>query len=339
MTDATLPRIALLLGDPTGIGPEIAARVLHDRNLADIARLVVVGDKRVLEQGMQDARVTFEYETVAAERLEQVSPSKVPVIDLGNMDPATVTRGRASAEAGRMTGDSLVQALKLAGRGLFDGVTFAPLNKRAMFDGGYKFADEHQLFAHELGHRGYFSEMNVLDGQWMSRVTGHQSLRQALENVTPERITDAIKLADMMMRRSGIEKPRIAVAALNPHGGENGLFGTEEIDFIRPTVERVAATGIDCRGPFPADTVYLKAFNGDYDSVVSMYHDQGQIATKLRGFNRGVTITGGLSVVLTTPSHGTAYDIVGQGVATTGALESAIRLAAQLGVRQIRQAA
>jgi 4-hydroxythreonine-4-phosphate dehydrogenase len=173
----------------------------------------------------------------------------------------------------------------------------------------------------------------------MSRVTGHQSLRQALENVTPERITDAIKLADMMMRRSGIEKPRIAVAALNPHGGENGLFGTEEIDFIRPTVERVAATGIDCRGPFPADTVYLKAFNGDYDSVVSMYHDQGQIATKLRGFNRGVTITGGLSVVLTTPSHGTAYDIVGQGVATTGALESAIRLAAQLGVRQIRQAA
>src|ERR1700712_1749838 len=135
MTDATLPRIALLLGDPTGIGPEIAARVLHDRNLADIARLVVVGDKRVLEQGMQDARVTFDYEIVAAERLDQVSPSKVPMIALGHMDPPTVTRGRASAEAGRMTGDSLVQALKLAGRGLFDGVTFAPLNKRAMFDG------------------------------------------------------------------------------------------------------------------------------------------------------------------------------------------------------------
>jgi 4-hydroxythreonine-4-phosphate dehydrogenase len=339
MTDATLPRIAFLLGDPTGIGPEIVAKVLHDGHMADIARLVVVGDARVFEQGMKDAGVTIDYERVTADTLDQASPSKVPLIDLGNMDPATVTRGSASADAGRMTGDTLVQALRLARQGLFDAVTFAPLNKRAMFDGGYKFADEHQLFAHELGHNGYFSEMNVLDGQWMSRVTGHQSLRAALDNVTPERITDAIQLADTMMRRAGIEQPRIAVAALNPHGGENGLFGTEEIDFIRPTVERVAATGIDCRGPFPADTVYLKAFNGDYDSVVSMYHDQGQIATKLRGFNRGVTITAGLSTVLTTPSHGTAYDIVGQGVATTGALESAIRLAAQLSTRQIRQAA
>ncbi len=164
----------------------------------------------------------------------------------------------------------------------------------------------------------------------MSRVTGYHALRQAVDAITPARIEDAIRLADRMMRRSGIAKPRIAVAALNPHGGENGLFGQEEIDLIRPTVERVAATGIDCRGPFPADTLYLRVFNGEFDGAVAMYHDQGQIATKLRGFSRGVTVTGGLPVVLTTPSHGTAYDIVGQGVATTGALENAIRLAARL---------
>jgi 4-hydroxythreonine-4-phosphate dehydrogenase len=339
MTAAITPRIGFVLGDPTGIGPEICAKILHDQRMADVARLVVIGDARILEQGARDAGVTLDIERTGAERLDQVAPGKVPLIDLGNMDPAAQPRGQASAEAGRLTGDTLVQALRLSRQGVVDAVCFAPLNKRAMFDGGYRFADEHQMFAHELGHRGYFSEMNVLDGQWMSRVTGHQAPRAAVNNVTPDRIAEAIRLADIMMRRAGIETPRIAVAALNPHGGESGLFGTEEIDFIRPTVERIAATGIDCRGPFPADTLYLKAFNGDYDGVVSMYHDQGQIATKLRGFNRGVTVTGGLSTVLTTPSHGTAYDIVGRGAATTGALESAIRLAAQLSARQIRQAA
>jgi len=186
------------------------------------------------------------------------------------------------------------------------------------------------MFAHLLGHQGYFSEMNVLDGQWMSRVTSHMALRQALDEVTPEAIRDAILLADRMMRRAGIAAPRIAVCALNPHGGENGLFGTEEIDFIRPTVEAVNAEGIDCRGPFPSDTLYIKAFAGDYDGVVAMYHDQGQIATKLKGFARGVTVTGGLETVFTTPSHGTAFDIVGKGVANTGATETAIRLAAKL---------
>jgi 4-hydroxythreonine-4-phosphate dehydrogenase len=221
----------------------------------------------------------------------------------------------------------------MAQRGEVDAITFAPLNKRALFDGGWKFPDEHQMFASLLRHNGYFSEMNVLDGQWMSRVTGHVSLRKALDEITPERIADAITLANRMMRRAGIAAPRIAVAALNPHGGENGLFGTEEIDIIRPLVERMAATGIDCRGPFPADTIYIKAFAGDFDSVVAMYHDQGQIATKLHGFNRGVTVTGGLQTVFTTPSHGTAYDIVGQGIATTGAIESAITLAANLASR------
>ncbi len=324
------PRVALVPGDPTGIGPELVAKVLHGGRLAREARLVVVGDARVLLQGALDAGVTLAVERVVGLDGHDWSSGKIPLIDLENMDPAAFTRGKTSAEAGRLTGETLVRALDLARRGEVDAISFAPLNKRALFDGGFRFADEHQMFAHQLGHRGYFSEMNVLDGQWMSRVTGHQALRQALDDVTAERIEDAIRLADRMMRRAGIARPRIAVAALNPHGGENGLFGREEIELIRPTVERVAATGIDCRGPFPSDTMYLRVFGGEFDGAVAMYHDQGQIATKLKGFSRGVTVTGGLSTVLTTPSHGTAYDIVGKGVATTGALENAIRLAARL---------
>jgi 4-hydroxythreonine-4-phosphate dehydrogenase len=186
------------------------------------------------------------------------------------------------------------------------------------------------MFAHLCGHSGFFGEMNVLDNVWVSRVTSHVSLRTAVEQITPERIANALALADSTMRGAGFAEPRIAVAALNPHAGENGLFGREEIDVIAPAVAAGRARGIHCRGPFPADTVFLKAFAGDYDGVLIMYHDQGQIATKLKGFNRGVTVTGGLATVFTTPAHGTAFDIVGQGRAATGALEQAVRLAARL---------
>jgi 4-hydroxy-L-threonine phosphate dehydrogenase PdxA len=261
----------------------------------------------------------------------------VQLVDLGNTDPSLLPLGKASAESGRLTGETLSRAIDFAKAGQVDAITFAPLNKRAMFDGGWKFPDEHKMFASLLGHTSYFSEMNVLDGQWMSRVTGHQSLREAIDGINPASITDAIELVDRMMRRAGVARPRIAVAALNPHAGEGGLFGRDEIEMIRPTVEAAANTGIACSGPFPADTVYVRAFAGEFDSVVAMYHDQGQIATKLRGFNRGVTVTAGLETVFTTPSHGTAFDIVGQGVAKTGALESAVRLAAQLVSIKLRE--
>ena len=181
--------------------------------------------------------------------------------------------------------------------------------------------------------------MNVLDNQWMTRATSHVSLREAVQQINFERICDALRLSNDTMRKAGIEKPRIAVCALNPHAGEGGLFGRDEIEMIRPTVEAAAKTGIACTGPYPADTVYVRAFAGEFDSVVAMYHDQGQIATKLRGFNRGVTVTAGLETVFTTPSHGTAFDIVGQGVAKTGALESAVRLAAQLVSIKVKEAA
>jgi 4-hydroxythreonine-4-phosphate dehydrogenase len=332
------PRLALLMGDCTGIGPELCVKLLHEGRAAEHARLVVVGDARVFELGMRDARISLSYKRVTNKAEIDWSAPGIPLIDLGNIDPADFPQGQVSSESGRLTGETLAFAIEMAQRGEVDGITFAPLNKRAMFDGGWKFPDEHKMFAHLLRHNGYFSEMNVLDGRWMTRVTSHVALRQAIDMIDQKAVRDAIRLADTTMRHAGIEKPRIAVAALNPHNGENGLFGTEEIEIIRPAVEEMAAQGIDCRGPFPSDTVYIKAFAGEYDSVLSMYHDQGQIATKLHGFNRGVTVTAGLQTIFTTPAHGTAFDIVGKGEASTGAIESAVKLAAQLASRRIKAA-
>jgi 4-hydroxythreonine-4-phosphate dehydrogenase len=313
------PLIGLMLGDPTGIGPEQCARVLADGRLGDAARLIVVGDARVLALGARDAGVALD-----------LAGHGVELIDLRNMDPATLSRGAISADSGRVAGETLKVMIDMALDGKLDGICFGPLNKAALHAGGWKFNDEHQMFASLTRHRGFFGEMNVLDDLWMSRVTSHVSLRTALDQITPERIDQALTLADRTMRGAGIEKPRIAVCALNPHAGENGLFGREEIDVIAPAVATAAQRGIGCRGPYPSDTVFLKAFNGEFDGVLSMYHDQGQIATKLKGFNRGVTVTAGLETVFTTPAHGTAFDIVGKGTATTGALEQAVRLGARL---------
>jgi 4-hydroxythreonine-4-phosphate dehydrogenase len=324
------PLLGLMLGDCTGIGPEQCARVLADGRLKDAARILVVGDSRVLELGARDAKVTLKAKTYQDPESVDWSRDDIAIVDLGNIDPALIERGKACAESGRLTGETLSFMVELALAGRIDGITFAPLNKGALHAGGWKFNDEHQMFANLTHHQGFFGEMNVLDDWWMSRVTSHVSLRTAIDQINGPRIDDALTLADHTMRDAGFETPRIAVCALNPHGGENGLFGWEEIEIIKPAVERGQKRGIQCKGPYPSDTVFLKAFGGEFDGVLSMYHDQGQIATKMKGFNRGVTVTGGLETVFTTPAHGTAFDIVGQGKATTGALENAVRLGARL---------
>ena len=329
---ASQPIIAIVPGDCTGIGPEQTARILAERRGRDVARLVYVGDKRVLELGMRQAKVD-----VKCTWIKQPGDAAwddgvhVPAVDLGNIDPTLFPPGISSADSGRLTGDTLAAAIGFAKAGQIDGLTFAPLNKQALYKGGWQFPDEHKMFAHLLSHKGLFSEMNVLDNQWMTRATSHVSLREAVEQISFERICDALRLSYDTMRMAGIEKPRIAVAALNPHAGEGGLFGREEIEILAPAITKMAQQGIDCKGPFPCDTIYIKAFAGDYDSVLSMYHDQGQIATKLKGFNKGVTITAGLDIVFTTPAHGTAFDIVGQGRANAEAMTQALLLAAKMG--------
>jgi len=323
----SLPLIGLMLGDVTGIGPELAARILAAGTFKDRARIAVFGDVRVLELGMQDAGVELAY--TVYDRIDDVQwpRNDVPVVDLKNVDPARFERGVASPESGRLTGDTLKTMIDAAMAGKLDGICFAPLNKGAMNRGGWKFHDEHQMFAHLTGHDGFFGEMNVIEQFSTFRVTSHIALKEAVTLVKPERIQSAIRLAHASLTAMGKTAPRIGVAALNPHCGENGLFGDEEITIIRPAVDGMKAQGIDCTGPVSSDVIFLKALRGEFDGVVMMYHDQGQIATKLLGFNMGVTVTAGLKTVFTTPAHGTAYDIVGQGKADTGAMEHALELA------------
>ena len=324
------PLIGLMLGDATGIGPEVAVKVLDAGAAHDVARVVVVGDARVLELGMRDAGVRVPYQ--AYTRMEDVrwKPDTIPVLDLANVDPAGLPRGEVSDESGRLCGETLKALIDLALAGQLDGICFAPLNKGALHRGGWHYPDEHQMFAKLTGHDGFFGEMNVIPEFATFRVTSHVALREALTLITSERIEAAVRLADATLRALGHVPPRIGVAALNPHCGENGLFGDEEIRIIRPTVDKLRGEGIGATGPISSDTIFLRARRGEFDGVVMMYHDQGQIATKLLGFNKGVTVTAGLKTVFATPAHGTAFDIVGQGKADPGALEYALRLAAHL---------
>jgi 4-hydroxythreonine-4-phosphate dehydrogenase len=326
----TLPRIGFMLGDVTGIGPEIAAKLLATGKPAACAQTIIIGDRRVLELGMRNANVKFAYSVCKTIDEIQWPRKDYPLIDLGDTDPAKYPQGVSSDEAGKLAGDTLKFMIDLAIAGKLDGISFAPLNKGAMNRGGWKFNDEHQMFASLLKHSGFFGEMNVIDQFSTFRVTSHVALREAVNMITPERITAAVNLANDTLRAAGKANPRIGVAALNPHNGENGLFGDEEIRIIRPTIDKLKSSGIDCTGPISSDAIFLQALKGKFDGVVMMYHDQGQIATKLLGFNKGVTVTAGLPSVFTTPAHGTAYDIVGKGVADVGAIEHAFTLAARM---------
>ena len=331
MTTDTRPVVGLMLGDVTGIGAEIAAKMLATQDLKALARTVLIGDPRHLALGCREAGTEVAFHEVSSVEEIDWSRGGIPLLDLGNLDPAKFPRAQVSPEAGRVAGETLKAMTDLALAGKLDAVCFAPLNKAALHRGGWNYHDEHQMFADWTQHRGYYSEMNVIPEFSTFRVTSHVSLRQALELVTPERIEQAIRLAHRTMQSTGLATPRIGVAALNPHGGENGLFGDEEIRIIRPAVERVRASGIDCTGPLPSDTIFLRARAGNFDAVVIMYHDQGQIATKLLGFQKGVTVSAGMKTVYATPAHGTAFDIVGTGRADPGAMTAAFRMAAKLG--------
>jgi 4-hydroxythreonine-4-phosphate dehydrogenase len=365
-----LPVVGLALGDPSGIGPEVCARLLASDAWRQRVRLLVIGDPRVLAQGACDAGVrlswhacasaaTVDWAALEAAHAGGEAPP-VPLLAMDNADPAAFPRGAPSAAAGRVTGEALALAAQLALRGEVAALSYAPLNKGALNLGGWRYPDDLHLFAALTGYAGppgRIGELNVQPGQlageigepgqarglWTSRVTSHVPLRDIAQHLTPEAIVDAIELIDRTLRRRGLARPRIAVAALNPHAGDGGLCGDEEGRLIAPAIERAQAAGIGAEGPFASDTIFLRALpardagaSGDvggargYDAVVSMYHDQGQIATKLLGFNRGVTVLAGLPVVLTTPAHGTAHDIVGQGKADPGALEQAVLLAGRL---------
>jgi len=326
------PRIGLLLGDPCGIGPELIVKLLADKETAEQAEILLLGDLPVLRMGEEAAGLSVELKIV--EDLSQVEfKDQRPVfLKLSTIDPQEIEYGRAKAAAGRSAIEIFELALPLAREGTVGGLCYGPLNKHAMHLAGLPFPGELQFFAHELGHQGPACELNFLEGLWTTRVTSHVPLKDVPGLITKEKVGQAIALAQQTLTQAGYDRPRIAVAALNPHGGESGDCGREEIEVISPAVERARAEGAAVEGPFPADTIFLRARDGGFDAVVTMYHDQGQVAMKLMGFDRGVSVQGGLAVPLTTPSHGTAFDIAGQGRADPGATRQAFLL----GLRMIQ---
>jgi len=320
------PRIAFVAGDPNGIGPELAAKLLARPANLESADVVVYADPAMLAAGDRVAGVRA-----------LVSPTpmrgRATLCAMALGGEAAMSPGQATEAGGRAALAALTAAVDAVRRGEAQGIVFAPLNKHALRLAGMTKEDELRWMQERLGVGGFTSEFNITGDLWTSRVTSHVPLRDVADAITGAGVVDAVRIVHRYLVASGIASPRVAVAALNPHAGDGGSLGREEIDVIAPAVEAARREGIDARGPLPSDTVFVAAKRGDYDAVVSMYHDQGQIAMKLMGFDRGVTLHGGLPVPVATCASGTAFDIVGRGVANVEGLQAAFDLTTRIAAR------
>ncbi len=318
------PRIAITHGEPAGIGPELVAKLLSETDLRDRADVVLIGDRHVFELGQTQADTSWKMREVDVNQQDTWwNGDDFPWIPMVTISPDELQIAEVSEAGGRSSLRGLDCAVDLTLDGTVDGILFGPFNKTSLHMGGMDVEDEHRYIAQYLNFTGYHSEINMLDELITTRVTSHIALKDVVANIDQDKVIDAVKLANDTLKSTGMKRPRIGVAALNPHAGDAGNFGTEEIDILTPAVARASELQIDVNGPWPSDTVFLRARDGLLDAVVTMYHDQGQIAMKLMGFERGVTIAAGLPIAVATPAHGTAFDIAGQGIANLGAMRKA----------------
>jgi 4-hydroxy-L-threonine phosphate dehydrogenase PdxA len=319
--------IALTLGDRYGVGPELVAKLAHAAVAPDL-RIVVVGDGNVFAHGRQIIGLG-ELPCVASFYEAAGSDENWSFLDRP-FDAGIEPLGRVSAEAGREVLDTLGFLVEASQRGDIHGIVYAPLNKQAMRLGGHSAGDELEFFVSHMRPQNTVGEVNILGDLWTSRVTSHVPLRAVGDLITVDRILASIRLLDRSLKQSGRVAPRLAIAALNPHAGEGGAFGCEEIDVIAPAVAAARAEGINAQGPYPADTIFPRAVGGAFDGVVTMFHDQGQIALKMVGLGKGITFLAGFPVPIATPGHGTAYDIAGTGTARVDGLAAALALVARM---------
>jgi 4-hydroxythreonine-4-phosphate dehydrogenase len=326
------PTVALTLGDPAGIGPELMAKLLARRDVIERANVVLVGDTWLWEEAQAIAGVIVTMRTVDSFNQVASLPEGAPFfLAVESARKGEIPRATSSAAAGASVLKVLSMCLDAAAAGQIDAICFAPLNKYSMKMAGMPFPDELHFFADYLKVSSHLGEFNSLGNLWTARISSHVPLKDVALYVTKERILDVVKLLYEALRMAGFEHPRVAVAGLNPHAGEGGSCGREEVEVITPAVNEANALGYPVVGPFPADTVFLKARDGHFDGVVTMYHDQGQIAVKLLGFERGVTIQGGLPIPITTSAHGSAFDIAGQNKASVEATVQAFLIACRMG--------
>jgi 4-hydroxythreonine-4-phosphate dehydrogenase len=323
------PTIAITTGDPAGVGPEITAKAIARDEVWDCCRPLVVGDAAVLAQAIALVAVPPAFHPIADVAEARFDTTAPDVLDLHNVDPAALQPGQVSAIAGRAAVDYVERAVELAQTGQVDGIATGPINKAALQAAGVPYIGHTELLAALTGEERV-TTMLATPGLRAVHVTRHVPLRDVAAHITRERVLETIRLTNAGLQSMGIPHPRLAVAALNPHGGDEGLLGREEIEAIGPAVEAAQAEGIKAHGPIPADSVFFRAIRGEFDAVVAMYHDQGHIPIKTHGFERSVTVTLGLPIVRTSVDHGTAFDIAWQGVASEESMVEAIRLAARL---------
>jgi 4-hydroxythreonine-4-phosphate dehydrogenase len=328
------PLIAVTMGDPAGIGPEIVARTFADPGFTDENRAIVVGDPGILGRAARLLGLSLRVSEISEPEEAALEPGAVDVLAVGEL-PEDLPFGELDARAGDAAFRYLKRATELASAGRVGAIATAPLNKEAMHLAGHRYPGHTEILA-ELTSTEDYAMMLVTDELKVIHVSTHVSLREAIERVRPERELAVMQLAHDALRKLGVESPKVAVAGLNPHAGENGLFGTEDAEYIAPAVEEARASGIEASGPWPPDTVLMRARRGEFDVVVVQYHDQGHIPVKLMGFDTGVNVTVGLPFFRTSVDHGTAFDIAGTGKADHASMRAALDLARKLSAAEER---
>jgi 4-phospho-D-threonate 3-dehydrogenase / 4-phospho-D-erythronate 3-dehydrogenase len=320
-----LPLIGITMGDPSGVGPEIICKALKDIGAQERAATAVFGDRAVLERAnsLVGAGLSF------GAGLSGLAPGQVPLVDVPVPDRGAVRDGIMSAAGGASAYQCIASAVRAAMDGSIAVIVTAPINKEALHTAGYHFSGHTELLAHLSGAKSSFM---LLASEKLStvHVSTHVSLADAVTRATKQRVLDTIRAGNAHFIRMGVARPRIAVAGLNPHCGENGLFGNQEAEHIAPAVQAAQREGIDAYGPISGDTVFYRAMKGEFDLVVAQYHDQGHIPTKLIAFDSTVNVSLGLPIQRTSVDHGTAFDIAWQGVANHVNMEAAIAYARRI---------
>nr|MBC7244821.1 4-hydroxythreonine-4-phosphate dehydrogenase PdxA [Chloroflexota bacterium] len=315
------------MGDPAGVGPEVTVAALAEQELYHLCRPLVIGDARVLTRAAELRRLPLIVRPVAKVSEARFAYGTVDVLDLANVELERLQIGQVSALAGKAAVEYVIKAVQLAQAGEVDAIATGPLNKEAINLGGYSYIGHTELL-NDLTHTARTNTMLVAGNLRVTHVTRHVPLSEVASLITKERVLETIVVTAEGLRQFGLERPRLAVAALNPHGGEGGLLGREEMEQIAPAVAEAQRMGIDAQGPYPADSVFFRAIAGEFDSVVAMYHDQGHIPVKTHDFEGSFTVTLGLPIVRTSVDHGTAFDIAWKGLASPRSMIAAIKAAA-----------
>lgn len=328
-----IPVLALTVGDAAGIGPEITVKALARKESRESCRPIVIGDRAIMENALRFAPagsgLRFSEPADLGDPSKAAESGAVPLFQPGPSLTGIIP-GRLSGEAGRGAVAYVKAAIDFARKGLIDGIVTAPLNKAAMREGGFSYPGHTELLAEGFGVRNY-SLVLCAAGTFVFHVTTHVSLRDALGQITEERVFSQIRLAHLLAKTLGRGEETIAVAGVNPHAGEGGIFGDEELKIVEPAVSRARTMGIPVEGPLPADVLFPRMAQGRYRFCVAMYHDQGHAVFKSLYFDEGINLTVGLPVIRTSVDHGTAFDIAGKGIAKEDSMVEAIRLAALLG--------